>query len=501
MGGAELPETLARQCREIQDEFDDEVQRLRAQTTRFGDDYLERVLPLELKRLSHVSDAPPDIDLLVLICGTSPQPLLVSAGFVRPRHVLLIGSRTDTGREAVAKTDQHLRGAMRMLSLPEFRISERFIAPSEPVDAYHELARAIRDVATEMGIGLSRTLVDVTGGKKTMVAAAFLVCSELGLRSCYVDAEYDERARMPRPCTSDHRLLGDPIAAFKVRELQRVVQLCRARDYAQALSILDDVAEHVRGSDGASLLDPNMVMRDQRRLRALDAWSSRRFQEIPSHLNGADVPGAGAILDFGARWELALRESKKTWNLDACAMVSEGQLLLEFALHQVSRGRHLHGNDARREGFLHAFAGCDALVDGTLTLLIRKKRILRKDENKLANYAELKRLVQGNILAAIVRDGTAVTSDVIEVKDWPGIGADALFAVDQAARNGRNALLHGIGEPDAPFIDRYFAEGRPEALIESIARALGRTDFSAIPAVASITAAVDALQELEIEAL
>ncbi|MBX3274761.1 MAG: hypothetical protein KF729_31135 [Sandaracinaceae bacterium] len=486
MDGGDLPEDLEARRDELEREFDEEARKLGCQEPGFARDYVERALETELGCLRWRTPdhaRPVDVELLVLLCGMSPQPLLLSTSFVRPRRVMLVGSDLidGKGREAVEKVDERLREverAQRDLRLE--RLDPHFMAASDPVAAYRSLADAIRSTQAAYGIATDRILVDITGGKKTMVAAAYLVCSELGLSSCYIDGKYDERVRMPRPGTAVFERLGDPIAAYRVRELRRVVDLARRGRYAAAEELLGELLEQ-NLAVGRDALEG-----DLRRLRWLRAWSERRMSE----LDGAPDP-LGA---FGREWA---KHAAKRFDLDACARVDKCRLLSAYTLHRLVHASGLYRQGDAHEAFLIAFSACDALADGVVMALLAHNLVKRE---KVTSYHELLRKVGGDAIAAILADGSPPPDKKVEVAaSWKGIGRDVLEAAlgHETVRPTRNVLMHGVGEVDERVVQRFFEVDAGGRFVEAVERAFGRA-FDLAAARASIETTVGELEDLQI---
>lgn len=483
MDDDELPESLRQQLGVLRYEFDEEVRSLNVQRLSYADKFVEHALLIERSTLEHRVPAhrrPESVELLVLLCGTSPQPLLLSASFVKPRRVMLVGSSSVQGRDAMARVDQELRSVERKDGVVFERVESCEIAANDPTEAYRELAAEIRQRQTELKLKPAQILVDITGGKKTMVAAAFLVCSELGLRSAYVDAEYDERARMPRPGTANYVLLRDPVAAYRVRELREVVSLVRRARYAAATNLLSQLLEY-------DLTVPRANLEEAlKRLRCLDAWSDRRMSEVK------DAPGElGA---FGVEW--AKQSGRTGWSLNACAKVDAGRLLSRFALHRVAYAMRLARLGDRRatiDAFLVAFSACDALADGTLVVLLETKRVIYSGKKDPKSFIDQ---VGGKAATALLKEGVAPEGVTVDAAAWRGVGIETFDAALGHAdlRKVRNDLMHGVREPDQERIERFFEQRAPERFIQSVEHALGRSDFDVEAERRRIDQAIDGLE-------
>ena len=131
-------------------------------------------------------------DGLVSVLGTTWQPAALLARRLKPARVLLLGTElsyrlTPSGQD------------------PKRLVSEIGRVPWNSVDPQRIRDHAESDVYAHIrefvsGFSGARVAIDITGGKKSMSAAAMLAAGRLGLAAFYVDcARYDPEARAPVP--------------------------------------------------------------------------------------------------------------------------------------------------------------------------------------------------------------------------------------------------------------------------------------------------------------
>ena len=91
-----------------------------------------------------------------------------------------------------------------------------------------------------------KAIVDITGGKKIMSAAASLAAWQLDLPVCYVEnQQYDRDLRSPVPGTEKLLYLPNPITIYGREELNRGIVLFNKGQYASAAERFSDLAERL----------------------------------------------------------------------------------------------------------------------------------------------------------------------------------------------------------------------------------------------------------------
>jgi len=473
-----LPADLQRRCDALRADFDEHEARKQPWPTNETGAFAERVLPLELRRLRGLYGQPSGPNLLVLLCGTSPQPLLVSLGHLRPARVLVVGSDSDDGRRAVddfLEAAGHPAIADRVtadLSLEPVRI-----AGADPARAYAELLAGLRPHVDD---DTEDVLIDVTGGKKTMVAAAYLVASHLGLRTVYVDAEYSPTLRIPRPFTAAVRRLDDPVVVFRIREIDRARDLFRTGRYGRAAELLREAADALEGLDlgGAPVPhDPAAVRRFAAACGALESWRAAAYEQAESTLADADLDVPPALADLASRW--AVDPGGGTVGkrrLRSFATRDRGEPLLRFAADRVAWAlRAWRRDDRSPTPLLGVYSGCETALDGLVCALLSDGRWVVEGAPKAKGWQDVERALPrgGRALAEALgtgksREGLRIATNV------PALG-EPLAVMLGPVRAHRNDLVHQVDGLE-PALAATFLDGeRPAclALLEAVGLALG----------------------------
>lgn len=408
--------------------------------------FVAHVLDLEVARLRtldpSLGHARPDI--VFLLCGMSPQPLLVSVLAHQPRRVRLIASRTEAGRHAACEVErclEELRANGRIDCFVERSVE---IAASDPAEAYVELRTAIRGTLREHGVeDLERVRLDITGGKKTMVAAAYLVAAELGIATTYVDSEeYDEEARQPVPCTSILRRLDDPTGAFRLRDLDAARNDVRALDFAGAAQKLHALARALQSSRLRPPVPVERIEDAATRCESLLAWREGRFGSL-----SVDDP---VVEEIKNAWRSETRSNR-------LKRLAKGhpKALLAFVVDRLAWSRVL-AEAQRMDAFLRAYSALEVALDGYVEFQLRREFA----DEKLRDWRDLD---------LFLRERNRSLDDFLKEK----LGREYETLRSQRVREHRNALVHGIEEFDAEIAAVYLEQAHAVDLLDTMRRALG----------------------------
>lgn len=236
--------------------------------------YIEGVLPEELRLASEqliaedILRLPQDArEVLVMLVGYQLEPLLQAICAWRPKKVVMVlnqwygdpQSADNSGQswgnfiaerieQIVSPSQQHLLNEMPLvgrLYLRDEANTSRLAQPAnvfrclrnERIEWDEELADSPTIAELIQQHGKRQIIFDITGGKKSMVAGAYLFCAYADLTVSYVD--FDDEAYEPkysRPY-GDACLIGEmenPYELFGLRNWQRVEELYRRHAFKAA---------------------------------------------------------------------------------------------------------------------------------------------------------------------------------------------------------------------------------------------------------------------------
>jgi len=236
--------------------------------------------------------------LLVLVVGTSPQPLLLSVAYFRPLDLILAASNGRAGDDAIMALTGVMQGkgwAPVSASVTHVRFND-----GDPADAYVQIVREIRQRRTEG----TPVVVDITGGKKTMSAAAFFLTTELegDVRAVYQDAKHDAEAGRPQPCSTVLRVLHNPAKLLALHTLRNVKHAWDGRRFAVVDELLKSIEDQV--GPGVTLSTGGEPSRARAYAQACRHWEEARYRAAVELLG-----------DQGARVDVppALKEMDELW--------------------------------------------------------------------------------------------------------------------------------------------------------------------------------------------
>ena len=262
--------------------------------------------PQRLNRLSRMEP------ILVAVVGTSPPPALLSAQLLRPRLAVLASS--NSAGEVVDET----RRAMEALRPAPGRIIQVGFDLADPVAAYRVLIDAVdRALAAE---GERPVVIDITGGTKSMAAAAFLVSVERPRWTAIYQegGDYDRTLRRPAPCATRFHVLADPNEQLSLRSIRMARGYFDAFRYREAVDLLalelasltDKGSFHVEG-----------LARMRNVAEAMRSWAAGDYAAASAQFAALDLALPAAILPVTQTMTLAVGESGRktlTKSADIC---------------------------------------------------------------------------------------------------------------------------------------------------------------------------------------
>ncbi len=179
---------------------------------------------------------------LVLLVGFSLEPLLQLIYVYQPKTVILILNQNGYAGEPAHIFASHLVEAVDYLyergtlsSKPIF-LGEKgragYPVPDSPEKVFRCLVGILHDK--------SDVVIDVTGGKKSMVSGAYLYAAYSGARISYVDFdEFDPNHRRPYGYSCKIGELANPYETFALREWELVRTLYNRWQFREARLLLE----------------------------------------------------------------------------------------------------------------------------------------------------------------------------------------------------------------------------------------------------------------------
>lgn len=133
-------------------------------------------------------------ELLVSLLGFSPEPIILTAKALNPETHLIITN--PVRKDIVQVLDDYLENDYKLVVLNS--------------DDFQTIYKTIKESLTEYPT--RNITIDITGGKKSMVASAAIFGKDYGSRIVYVDfAEYLKDLRKPIPGTEKLNIVYNPM--------------------------------------------------------------------------------------------------------------------------------------------------------------------------------------------------------------------------------------------------------------------------------------------------
>jgi hypothetical protein len=331
--------------------------------------FLDEAFDAEFERLrERTGEAPGPCEVLVLVAGMSPQPLLLSVAWHRPRRVVVVHSATM--KSAAVELVNFLEAEGERLHPDKFEVEELIEIPdAEPVEAFARMRAELehRGLLAGQCEGHGGVALDITGGKKTMVSAAFFLASEYGIPAVYVDGDYDETVRHPRPGTLAVKRLGNPAAALALRALRRVPGLFEQGAFAAARDVLDDVCRDLQQESevlqGYAKLDQIRAQRDY--AEGCVHWEAAEYGKAWTVMKGRSrLPRP--VRDLGPKWKGLCRDGR---------MRDDPRSLFLHLVDAVRWAERRLDHLDPRLGYLRFFQIGELTMEGTLAALCNENRV------------------------------------------------------------------------------------------------------------------------------
>jgi len=150
---------------------------------------------------------------LISVAGFSWQPVVLMAAHLQPERMLVIGTKESLDPETVGWSIKEL--IARIAGIPADSVFARPVGDPLELGVYE----AVKIFLEEAPPG--RTVVDPTGGKKTMSAAAAVAGYLYDADLVYVDYG-DYTGNVPVPGTEFPRAMANPLTVFGDLELRRI---------------------------------------------------------------------------------------------------------------------------------------------------------------------------------------------------------------------------------------------------------------------------------------
>lgn len=193
--------------------------------------YYETLFPDVIERFKLKSKTLNKYRYLISLLGYSPQPIILFLRAIEPEKVLFIHSE---------ETEHYLDVIQRWTGLTLAKVVKEGVDSSDPTGVY----RAIKDFVAHKNP--QEILLDITGGKKSMVGGAAMAGSLLNIDIGYVDYQsYLADLRQPEPGTEYPSILKNPLHVLGDIDFEKAKEAFNHCDFVRCLDVLGELDRRV----------------------------------------------------------------------------------------------------------------------------------------------------------------------------------------------------------------------------------------------------------------
>lgn len=393
--------------------------------------YIKELL---LKEVTFAGQQQAPCDVLAMLVGFSPEPLLQTIWVYQPKRVVLLFNNDYEGTRGRLMARRYRKWVKLMIKsglLAHPAKIEAIISPNEVKSTwvFHQLRQSLLPAQREG----KKIVVDITGAKKNMTVGAYLFAAYAGADISYVDFEiYD--AQTSRPLGYSCLIGTQPNAyeSFGLRDWEQIQQLYDQFAFRGVIKATEGLANqsYQDGLDEIPVFDDSQkkaisLLREV--MTFLEAWESGDFTHAYQLWNTSDGNGLQNQLLAGKRFSppsAVITLGQAEWPSEAnsesvfayhqaymalkCGHTSPDEslfnrpnLLLTYAHDELDKiGRLLHLKEDPRSAFLRAAGLNELLLKARIAALWLSGGLLadgapprrHADFKKLANYSSAKQM-------------------------------------------------------------------------------------------------------------
>jgi len=259
-----------------------------------------------------IAKLPDSCDLLVMLVGLSVEPLLQTIYAYEPKRILLLynenyGDPDDDYSISGERLTRTIKGL-----IPEVTSSiEAENIKRHSLEAT-DTSFIFRTLLNEIGETSGNVIIDITGGKKNMIAGSFLYAAYANIKVSYVDFDdeaYDARRGRPYGHRCRIGLIENPYQTFALRDWEQVRTLYNRYNFRAARALLVGLDEESKETilAAAEIYLPEQVEPIQKMatlLHCYEAWDNAEFSKAKDLADGIEWNNEfpRAINKLGGTW-------------------------------------------------------------------------------------------------------------------------------------------------------------------------------------------------------
>jgi hypothetical protein len=303
-------------------------------------------------------------DLLVMLVGLSVEPLLQTIYAYNPKKVLLLYAKNygDPDDDNSISGERLTRTVKDLIpeatsSIKAEHIGCHLLETTDTVSIF-------RILLNEIGETSGNVIIDITGGKKNMIAGAFLYAAYANIKVSYVDFDddaYDTRRGRPYGHRCRIGLIENPYQTFALRDWEQVRTLYNRYNFRAARALLvglDEEEDKETILAAAKIYLPEQVKpikKMTKLLQCYEAWDNAEFGK---------AKGFADEIAWNNEFPRAINELGGTWY----RRFNDIPKFRVYIFDELKRIRRLFKNENYRATFLRA---------GNLSEIIMLARLVR----------------------------------------------------------------------------------------------------------------------------
>ena len=246
------------------------------------------------KKRDEIDVVNPEVyDYGIYLIGFSEDPIILSLGFMRPRNIYFIYSEESEEMlelliEGFGYFDEEMRERVEKALQKGYKTKLR--NSSDPAETFKTIKNVVQNIRSNGQD--KKIMVDITGGKKTMVSGAFSSTSLLkDVDIIYVDfGSYNDIKRKPEYCTEFISKLQNPNNIYRYTDLERIKGLFNSHRYDV---VSEDIAKQLEVMDKYSTDyydEENVKLRELKKWADIyNNWDQYRYSVFSVHSNSEDI--------------------------------------------------------------------------------------------------------------------------------------------------------------------------------------------------------------------
>ncbi len=331
-------------------------------------------------------------DILVLLVGFSIEPLLQTIWAYKPQKKIVLILNEQYGYDSSENPNpirgeqfgQNVKHLIELLyqkhmdGLPCPEIERR-----PPISEAADVSPVFKMLLELDEIRLSTNLIiDITGGKKRMVAEAFLYAAYTKANISYVDFDdeaYDVASRRPYGFRCQIGLLPNPYEAFAIRDWEEVKKHYNTYNFQAARQALEQLETNLQKA-GFNNYFEEAIPKLKAMFECYTLWDSGNFNEAKKRAD--DIKRAGWNTEFPSAVEIL---GKDRWWFEVTDtelrnppsdFYEDTDKFRAYVCDEIERMGRLIGNANYRSAFLRA-AGLNEVI-----LVARLARLVTNSTNR-----------------------------------------------------------------------------------------------------------------------